>query len=170
MHQLTQQLQQENTPEIKKERKQDLVEHRRSEVLDLAAKGLSQSQISRILHVDRSTISRDFTTLRQQAKDNIKLYLEERLPFEYEKCLASFNTIQARAWLIVEKSEDPRVELLALQLAKDCSKERVDLLNHAQTVDDAIRFATMANKALEKEEKHDICGIEEASEQYNEVF
>jgi len=52
-----------------------------------------QSELARILQVDRSTICRDVEYLRQQAKENITRYVDERLPREYEKCLAGLNNI-----------------------------------------------------------------------------
>ena len=61
---------------------------RRDKVMELLSKGESnQSEISRILQISQPTINRDITYLRQQAKHNIKRYIDERLPEEYEKCL-----------------------------------------------------------------------------------
>jgi hypothetical protein len=59
----------------------------RSKVQELASWGYNQSEIYRILQISQPTINRDITYLRQQAKDNIKRYIDERLPEEYEKCL-----------------------------------------------------------------------------------
>ncbi|MGC2428716.1 MAG: hypothetical protein WA421_16905 [Nitrososphaeraceae archaeon] len=36
--------------------------------------------------------------LRQQAKSNIKKYIDERLPEEYEKCLVGLTAILREAW------------------------------------------------------------------------
>jgi hypothetical protein len=56
--------------------------------MGLLSKGESnQSEIARILQVDKSIVCRDVAHLRQQAKHNIKRYIYERLPEEYEKCL-----------------------------------------------------------------------------------
>jgi len=38
-------------------------------------------------------VNRDISYLRQRAKDNIKKYIDERLPEEYEKCLVGLNSI-----------------------------------------------------------------------------
>ena len=62
-------------------------------VLELLSKDDSQSEIARILQVDLSIISRDVYFLRQHAKDNIKRYIDERLPEEYEKCLVGLTAI-----------------------------------------------------------------------------
>ena len=73
---------------------QQQVEWRRAKVLQIMSKGeTNQSEIARILQVDRSTICRDVDSLRQQAKENIAKYVDERLPEEYEKCLVGLNSI-----------------------------------------------------------------------------
>ena len=59
------------------------VEWRISKVSELSSQGYNQSEISRILQISQPTINRDITYLRQQAKTNIKRYIEERLPEEY---------------------------------------------------------------------------------------
>src|SRR5215213_11746999 len=69
------------------------IEWRRSKVQELSSQGYNQSEISRILQISQSTINRDITYLRQQAKANIKRYIDERLPEEYEKCLVMLNPI-----------------------------------------------------------------------------
>src|SRR5436305_12386498 len=74
------------------------VEWRRAKVLELLSKGDSQSDIAKTLQVDLSIISRDVYFLRQQAKTNIKRYIDERLPEEYEKCLVGLNAITREVW------------------------------------------------------------------------
>jgi DNA-binding transcriptional regulator LsrR (DeoR family) len=60
---------------------------RRNKVQELASQGYNQSGISRVLQISQPTINRDLSFLRQQSKSNIKRYIDERLPEEYEKCL-----------------------------------------------------------------------------------
>ena len=43
------------------------------------------------------SVNRDLTYIRQQAKNNIKKYIDERLPEEYEKCLVGLNAIVKNA-------------------------------------------------------------------------
>ena len=64
------------------------VEWRRAKVLELLSKGDSQSDIAKTLQVDLSIISRDVYFLRQQAKVNIKRYIDRtaacaHLRFDY---------------------------------------------------------------------------------------
>ena len=54
------------------------IEWRRNKVQELASQGYNQSEISRILQISQPTINRDMACLRQQAKDNIKRYIDER--------------------------------------------------------------------------------------------
>ena len=74
------------------------LEWRRSKVQELASQGYNQSEISRILQISQPIINRDLPFLRQQAKTNIKRYIDERLPEEYEKCLVGLNAITKEAW------------------------------------------------------------------------
>jgi DeoR/GlpR family transcriptional regulator of sugar metabolism len=50
-----------------------------------------QSEISRILQTSQPTINRDMAYLRQQAKYNIKKYIDERLP-ENGRRIGSVNS------------------------------------------------------------------------------
>jgi Trp operon repressor len=56
------------------------IEWRRSKIAELDSQGLGQPEISRILQVSIGTINRDLSILRQQAKENIKKYIDEKLP------------------------------------------------------------------------------------------
>ena len=104
------------------------VEWRRSKVLELTSQGCSQPEISRILKISQSTINRDMSYLRQQAKENIKRYIDERLPEEYEKCLVGLNAITREAWNTAQNTEDKREKIQALSLAKECYSMKLDYL------------------------------------------
>jgi hypothetical protein len=80
--------------------------------------------------------------LRQQAKSNIKKYIDERLPEEYEKCLVGLNAVTKEAWNTAQSTEGKREKIQALSLAKDCYSMKLDLLTNATVVDDAIRFVS----------------------------
>ena len=122
------------------------IEWRRSKVQELASQGYSQSEISRILQISQPTINRDIAYLRQQAKHNIKRYIDERLPEEYEKCLVGLTAITREAWSTAHNTEDKREKIQALSLAKECYSMKLDLLTNATVVDDAIRFVSQESK------------------------
>jgi hypothetical protein len=77
------------------------------------------------------------TYLRRQAKENIKKYIDERLPEEYEKCLVGLNAITKKAWTTSQNTDDKREKIQALSLAKECYSMKLDLLTNATVVDDA---------------------------------
>jgi predicted transcriptional regulator len=118
------------------------LEWRRSKVQELASQGYNQSEISRILQISQPTINRDIAFLRQQAKDNIKTYIDERLPEEYERCFVGLTAILREAWNTANQSEDRREKIQALSLAKECYSMKLDLLTNATVIDDAIRFVS----------------------------
>jgi hypothetical protein len=80
----------------------------------------NQSEIARMLQVNKSIVCRDIAYLRHQAKTNIKKYIDERLPEEYEKCLVGLNAITKEAWNTAQNTQDKREKIQALSLAKEC--------------------------------------------------
>jgi hypothetical protein len=127
--------------------KRDQVEWRRNKVQELLAKGNNNHyEIASILQVSRPTISRDIEYLRQQARTNIRTYIDEMLPEEYEKCLVGLTAILREAWNTAYNTEDRREKIQALSLAKDCYSMKLDLLTNATVVDDAMKFVSDRSK------------------------
>jgi hypothetical protein len=108
-----------------------------------------------VLQVSIGTVNRDLSYLRQQAKSNIRKYIDERLPEEYEKCLVGLTAILREAWNTSQQTEDRREKIQALSLAKECYSMKLDLLTNATVVDDAIRFVSESEKSKDKEEKEE---------------
>jgi hypothetical protein len=101
----------------------------------------NQSKIARILQIDRSIVCRHVAYLRQQAKENITRYVDERLPEEYEKCLVGLNSILKEASTLSQTDDSVKSDKIkALALAKECYEMKLELLTNSTVVDDAIRF------------------------------
>jgi hypothetical protein len=128
------------------------VQWRRDKVQELCSKGYSQREISHILQVGLATVNRDISYLRNQAKANIKRYIDERLPEEYEKCLVGLSAILKEAWTTSQQTEDKREKIQALSLAKECYSMKLELLTNATVVDDAIRFVSQKSKESSNED------------------
>jgi Trp operon repressor len=79
--------------DMEQQNQEQQVQWRRDKVQDLCSKGYTQREISQILQVGLATVNRDVSYLRNEAKHNIKRYIDERLPEEYEKCLVGLNAI-----------------------------------------------------------------------------
>ena len=118
------------------------IEWRRYQVLELSSKGYNQSEIARILQLDTWTISRDVSYVREQSKKNIRNYVDEILPVEYEKCFVGLTSILKEAWNTVKDSQDKRQKIQALSLAKECYGMKLELLTNATVVDEVIRFVS----------------------------
>jgi hypothetical protein len=135
----------------KVESSQRQIEWRRGKVAELDSQGHSQPEIARILQISIGTVNRDISILRQQAKEKIKKYIDERLPEEYEKCLVGLNAITKEAWDTAHNPEYKREKIQALSLAKECYSMKLDLLTNANVVDDAIRFVSnRTNETLKR--------------------
>ena len=89
------------------------LEWRKDKVQELCSKGYSQREISQTLQVGLATVNRDISYLRNQAKTNIKRYIDERLPEEYEKCLVGLTAITKEAWNTAANTEDKREKIQA---------------------------------------------------------
>jgi hypothetical protein len=50
-----------------------------------------------MLQIGLATVNRDISYLRNQAKANVKKYIDERLPEEYEKCMVGLTAITKEA-------------------------------------------------------------------------
>jgi hypothetical protein len=95
------------------------------------------------------SVNRDLTYIRQQAKNNIKKYIDERLPEEYEKCLVGLNAIVKDAWNTSQQTEDRREKIQALSLAKECYGMKLNLLTNATVLDDVISILQTKIRRLE---------------------
>ncbi|MFL6471577.1 MAG: hypothetical protein ACJ71H_12090 [Nitrososphaeraceae archaeon] len=132
--------------EQQQEQQQEQVQWRKDKVQELCSKGYSQREISQILQVGLATVNRDVSYLRNEAKSNIKKYIDERLPEEYEKCRIGLNAITKEAWNTAQNTEDKREKIQALSLAKECYSMKLELLTNATVVDDAIGFVSTKSK------------------------
>jgi hypothetical protein len=138
---------------------------RRGKVLEMLADGeTNQSRIAEELKVTEGLISQDISALKEQAKERIRLHLEERLPFAFETCLTRLEKTKREAVDIYNKSDAPRIKLQALTLINDTAIKILDLVTHNDTVLTAMNITNRVEKkldllkqdaALEQEERKD---------------
>jgi hypothetical protein len=133
----------------------------RAKVLGLSSQGYTQSEISESLRVDESVISRDKAYLRQGAQENLKFYIQDKLPEEYQNCMVGINQVLKICWEIVNKSRninndngqtvtmtDNKMVLQALALINDCNKYKMDLTTDGVVITDAIKFVQTNKEKL----------------------
>jgi transcriptional regulator len=70
-------------------------------VVEMRARGMSQTEIARELQVSKASISLDMQYLRNHAKESIKEYVTEHLPEQYQVCLTALDTILKHAYEIL---------------------------------------------------------------------
>jgi hypothetical protein len=132
------------------QRNQDQQVQRRQSTRALDQRVQPKREISQVLQVGLATVNRDISYLRNQAKTNIKRYIDARLPEEYKKCLVGLAAITKEAWNSAQSTQDKREKIQALSLAKECYSMKLELLTNATVVDDAIRFV-LSQQSKDKE-------------------
>ena len=75
---------------------------RRSKVIELYSKGLSENEMSKALNIPRSPIGSDIRVMRQLARTNVQTFIEERLPWEHESLMTGVKQVLKRAWSVLE--------------------------------------------------------------------
>lgn len=117
------------------------LEWRRAKVLELSSQGRSQPEIARILQISQPTINRDLQYLRREAKENIRKYIDDKLPFEYQKCLVGLESILARTWDIANNTESlERDRLQAASIGMQAYAMKIDLLTNATVIERTVQF------------------------------
>lgn len=130
--------------------KKEVIEWRRSRVLEMVSKGSTLTEIAKVIGYDVSTISRDLSFIEQEAQQNIRDYVDHKLPLEYEKCLTGVNEIMRESWIAAKESTSPVEKRQWLVLAKDCYSMKLELLTNAGVIDKAIEFVTVEKNKLDR--------------------
>jgi hypothetical protein len=120
--------------------KAEQLQWRRSKVVEMRSRGLSQLEIAHELQVSEASISSDMQYLRKQAKESIEEYVTEHLPEQYQVCLTALDALIKRAFDILDTSAaDNREKLQAMELFKDTHLVKLELSN-ATTIDSALGY------------------------------
>jgi hypothetical protein len=118
----------------------------RTKVLELSSQGRSQLEISKIMQISDSTVNRDVQFLRQEAKKNIQKFIDDNLPFEYQKCSVGLDGVLKKTWDIANKSKSDRRDMLqAMSVGMQAYGMKIDLLSSANVLDRAVQFVQRIN-------------------------
>ena len=158
-----------------------IVEWRRSKVLELSSQGNSQPEISRTLQISIGTVNKDLAYIRQQAQENLKTHIQDKLPKEYQNCMVGINQVLKICWEIVNKSRninsdngqtvtvtDNKTVLQASALINDCNKYKMDLTTNGVVITEAIKFVQTNKEKLTMSTKEDNSGKESSEPDYDE--
>jgi predicted transcriptional regulator len=120
--------------------KQQQLDWRRSQVVELASMGYSQREIARILQIDLAAVSRDLHFIRQQAHNIMHTHIQERMPEEYHLVRVSINQVLKKAWHIANTTPNERIKGQALWLVKECNTHRPEMITNGTVVSDALKY------------------------------
>ena len=119
---------------------------RRSKVLELSSQGHSEREMATILQVGKTTAHKDLVCLRQQAQENIKTHIQERMPEEYQKGMYTIGRVIKKTWEIVDKTADERTRLQALVLIDQCNTHKMDMVTNGAIITDALNYVNNKTK------------------------
>ena len=134
--------------------KQQQLEWRRNQVLELSSQGRTEREIAQILKVGNGTVHRDLAYLNKQARENLQVHIQHRLPEQYQKCHNGLTQVLKMAWNIaIIDSVNQSTKLQALSLISDCYKYQMDLTTNGVVITDAIKYVNGKMDHLNSQEK-----------------
>lgn len=129
---------------------------RKEQILRYTSLGYSQTAISEMLGCSQACVSQNLSALFKAAQNNIKQYVEERLPFEFDKTKILYEEIKSRAIDIANSTEHDRDKISALGLAKECGQALYDLNTDKRNLKRAMKAAAGIKEKVEQlEEKRE---------------
>ena len=135
-----------------------LISLRQSKLLELLAQGYTnQSEIAHKLNVSEPTVSRDVQFLNRQAKENLRIHVERRIPFEIEKCYTGLYLVLRKAFEITNQ-ENTKIS------------ERIAALHVILTTYDKISEVLLGLPILNELIKKDKMKREQLQEAANEIL
>jgi DNA-binding transcriptional regulator LsrR (DeoR family) len=158
--------------QLTSEVKQQQLEWRRSQVLELASEGYTQREIASKLQVDLTAVNRDIQFLRHQAQENLQKHIHETVPEEYQKCMVGMKRNLKQTLEIADTAADPRTKLQARAIANDCYKYIMDLTTNGIVITDAMKYVIQKTEQVNTLQKLDerIEAIEVEDTTTNGVF
>ena len=119
-------------------KKQNQIAWRQEKVLELAGNGYSEREIAKQLQISYTTIHRDLTVLKQQAKEQIRKYIDEQVPLEYHKTLVGLQNIIKSMSNIIANTTDSREIMQASTIKMQAYNMKMELVSNANLVHEAI--------------------------------
>ena len=143
------------------DKKAQAIEWRRTKVLEYSSKGYNHREISKVLQIHESTISRDVEHLRQESREALQEYISKKLPHELRRTFIAMDLILRKAWDTVDITEDEKTRLNALSLINTVMASRVQLLGDVNVVDKVINLVTDIKDKQRKTEQQEVQQPEE---------
>ena len=114
--------------------KQKQIVWRRDKVLELAACGYPEREIADQLQISDTTIHRDLTELKHQAKEHIHKYITDQVPWEYKKTLAGLEAIIKHMSQIIAKSTENKEIMAATTIKMQALNMKMEMVSGANLI------------------------------------
>ena len=124
------------------DKNQQQIEWRQSQVLQYAAFGYSEREIATKLQISQPTIHRDLVILKRRAKEDIRKYIDEQVPFEYKKTLAGLDDIIKYASNIMsdESSGNTKEKMQAASIRIQAYNMKMEMVSGASLIEEGIEL------------------------------
>jgi predicted transcriptional regulator len=125
------------------------IEQRRNAVLELSARGLSQTEIAEqlgVFHISQPTISRDLTYLRNESNEYIKRS-REHLAHEYRLVLSNFKQLRKLAWKDFNEAKEPGIKTHLYHILLDINNDLMNLHSISDIIEAEMLLQQSKNKA-----------------------
>jgi hypothetical protein len=119
----------------------------------LLAKGYtSQVEISRILNISESSVSRDIDYLKQAAQRSLKEHIELRIPHQYSICETGLKIVLRRAYDIANNPNNTTSEnIQSLSLIANIYGRLMELSTDEKTIAQAVSWIERKKEQLMQE-------------------
>jgi hypothetical protein len=114
------------------------LEWRRSFVLSKLSVGWTQQEIAAALHLHPSTISLDVQFLREEARNNLRYHLQEKLPFEHLRAVTGINGLVKKANDILDDTKDRRLQLQTINTLANLYAGIITMTSDANIIQQAM--------------------------------
>ena len=119
--------------------RQTQIDWRRQKALELASDGFSNREISSTLKIPHATVDRDIIVLRAEAKEQIRKYITDQVPYEYKKTLAGLEgIIKYMSSIISDDNKETKEKMQAASIKMQALNMKMELVSSTNLVDEAI--------------------------------
>ena len=135
-------------------RNAEAIEWRRNIVLQRLAQGHNQESIAKELQLHPSTISLDVQYLRIKAREETRNFIQN-LPMLVKQSATALKLISIETWKLVNSPEaNIKDKISALALLKDVERQKVELFNNVNLVDNLVGITEKREEPVQDPE-HD---------------
>ncbi|SRR5215204_1473958 len=142
-----------NIPKVKNGHTRKIINRsimaRRHTLHTLMAKGMSTYQAASVLGCSQPTISGDLAWLRNYYKQQIRTYIEDRLPELWEQCLTQLHNMMASVdKLLSDPETSTHDKLHAHSLILNCIEVKEELISDPTIIQEALDIVDKTKKRI----------------------